>query len=79
MNKPKKIEIETLKTYSITTDMKNPIIIPIQSKVTNEHDLELNILANLDYFFKQLEQGFAYIAHQYKLVQDNHNYFINIS
>ena len=78
MNKPEKIEIEIPKTYSITTDMKNPIIIPIQSKVNNEHDLELNILANLDYFFKQLGNGFAYIAHQYKLVKDNHNYFIDI-
>lgn len=78
LNKPEKIEIEIPKTYSITTDMKNPIIIPIQNQVNNEHDLELNILANLDYFFKQLGQGFAYIAHQYKLVKDNHNYFIDI-
>ena len=58
--------------------MKNPIIIPIQNEVNNEHDLELNILANLDYFFKQLGQGFAYIAHQYKLVKDNHYYFVDI-
>ena len=78
VNKPEKIEIEIPKTYSITTDMKNPIIIPIKSIVNNEKDLELNILANLDYFFKQLGQGFAYIAHQYKLVKDNHNYFIDI-
>ena len=78
LNKPAKIEIEMPKTYSITTDMKNPIIISIQNKVNNEHDLEVSILANLDYFFKQLGQGFAYIAHQYKLVQNNHNYFIDI-
>ena len=78
VNKLEKIEIEMPKTYSITTDMKNPIIIPIQSKVNNEHDLELNILANLDYFFKQLGNGFAYIAHQYKLVKNNHNYFVDI-
>ena len=78
IEKPDKIEIETPKTYSITTDMKNPIIIPIQSEVKNEHDLELSILANLDYFFKQLGQGFAYIAHQYKLVKNNHNYFVDI-
>ena len=78
LNKPAKIEIEMPKTYSITTDMKNPIIIPIQNKVNNEHDLEVSILANLEYFFKQLGQGFAYIAHQYKLVQNNHNYFIDI-
>ena len=78
VNKPKKIEIELPKTYSTITDMKNPIIIPVSHEVKNEHDLELNILANLDYFFKQLGQGFAYIAYQYKLVKDNHNYFIDI-
>ena len=78
VNKPERIEIDIPKTYSITTDMKNPIIIPIQNEVKNEHDLELNILANLDYFFKQLGQGFAYIAHQYKLVKDNHYYFVDI-
>ena len=78
VNKPERIEIDIPKTYSITTDMKNPIIIPIQNEVNNEHDLELNILANLDYFFKQLGQGFAYIAHQYKLVKDNHYYFVDI-
>ena len=75
---PENIEIEIPKTYSITTDMKNPIIIPIQNEVKNEHDLELNILANLDFFFKQLGQGFTYVAHQYKLVKDNHNYFVDI-
>ena len=78
LNKPEKIEIEIPKTYSITTDMQNPIIIPAQSKVNNEHDLELNILANLDYFFKQLGVGFLYAGHQYKLTKDNHNYFIDL-
>ncbi len=78
VNKPKKIEIELPKTYSITTDMKNLIIILVSHEVKNGHDLELNILANLDYFFKQLGQGFVYIVHQYKLVKDNHNYFIDI-
>ena len=78
LNKPEEIEIEIPKTYSITTDMKNPIIIPVQNKVNNEHDLELNILANLDYFFKQLGVGFLYAGHQYKLTKDNHNYFIDI-
>ena len=47
-------------------DMKNPIIIPIQNEVISEHNLELSILANLDFSFKQLGSGFAYIAHQYK-------------
>ena len=78
VDKPEKIEIELPKKYLITSDMKNPIIIPIQRKINNEYDLELNILANLDYFFKQLGSGFAYIAHQYKLIKDNHNYFMDI-
>ena len=58
--------------------MKNPIIIPIQRKINNEYDLELNILANLDCFFKQLGSGFLYAGHQYKLIKDNHNYFMDI-
>ena len=78
IEKPEKIEIEFPKKNSIRTDMKNPIIIPIINEVNNEHDLELNILANLDFFFKQLGQGFTYVAHQYKLVKDNHNYFVDI-
>ena len=78
IDKPNKMNIIIPTKSSITTDMKNPIIIPIQNEVISEHDLELNILANLDFFFKQLGNGFAYIAHQYKLVKDNHNYFIDI-
>ena len=58
--------------------MKNPIIIPIQREVKNEHDLELNILANLDFFFKQLGEGFLYAGHQYKITENNHNYYIDI-
>lgn len=64
--------------YSVTTDMKNPIIIPIDNKVKNEHDLELSILANLDFFFKQLDDGFAYISHQYKITDGKNNYYIDI-
>ena len=78
INKPDKIDVIVPLKYSITTDMKNPIIIPIHYEVNIEHDLELNILANLDYFFKQLGSGFTYVAHQYKLVKDHHNYFIDI-
>ncbi len=47
-----KIDIIVPTKYSITMDMKNPIIIPVKNKVTNEHDLELNILANLNFFFR---------------------------
>lgn len=41
LDKPEKIEIELSKKYLITTNMKNPIIIPISHEVRNEHDLEL--------------------------------------
>ena len=58
--------------------MKNPIMIPVSHEVKTEHDLELNILANLDFFFKQLGNGFTYVAHQYKLTKNNHNYYIDI-
>ena len=54
VDKPDKIDIIAPTKYSITTDMKNPIIIPVKNEVANEHDLELNILSNLNFFFKQL-------------------------
>ena len=78
VDKPDKIDIIVPQKHSITTDMKNPIIIPVKNEGINEHDLELNILANLDFFFRQLGNGFAYVGHQYKLVKDNHSYFIDI-
>ena len=57
--------------------MKNPIIIPIKNEVANEYDLELNILANLDFFFKQLGNGFLYAGHQYKISDGKNNYYID--
>ena len=78
IEKPEKIEIEFPKKNSIRTDMKNPIIIPIINEVNNEHDLELNILANLDFFFRQLGNGFLYAGHQYKISNENNNYYIDI-
>ena len=78
IEKPDKIDIFIPNKSTITTDMKNPIIIPIQNEVNNEHDLELNILANLDYFFKQLGNGFLYAGHQYKISNGNNNYYIDI-
>ncbi len=78
IDKPEKIDIIVPTKYSVITDMKNPIIIPIDNKVKNEHDLELSILANLDFFFKQLGDGFAYISHQYKITDGKNNYYIDI-
>ena len=57
IDKPNKIDIIMPTKPTITTD-----IIPIDNKIKNEHDLELSILANLDFFFKQLGEGFLYAA-----------------
>ena len=78
LDKPEKIDIIVPTKYSITTDMKNPIIIPVNNEVTNEYDLELNILANLDFFFKQLGEGFTYVGHQYKIADGKNSYYIDI-
>ena len=78
IDKSVKIEIEIPKKYLITTGMKNPIFIPVSHEIKNEHDLELNILANLDYFFKQLGDGFTYVSHQYKISNGKNNYFIDL-
>ena len=78
VDKPNKIDIIIPSKPSITTDMKNPIIIPIDKKIANEYDLELSILANLDFFFKQLGEGFLYAGHQYKINDGKNNYYIDI-
>ena len=78
VDKPDKINIIVPVKQSITTDMKNPIIIPVKSEVASEHDLELNILANLDFFFKQLGNGFLYAGHQYKISDGKNSYYIDI-
>ena len=78
VNKSDKIDIIVPQKHSITTDMRNPIIIPVKNKVTSEHDLELNILANLDFFFRQLGNGFTYVAHQYKISDGKNNYYVDI-
>lgn len=78
IDKPEKIDVITPTKYSITTDMKNPIIIPVNSKIKNEHDLELTILANLDFFFRQLGNGFTYVGHQYKVNDGKNSYYTDI-
>ena len=78
VDKPDKIDIIVPVKQSITTDMKNPIIIPVKSEVASEHDLELNILANLDFFFKQLGNGFLYAGHQYKISDGKNFYYVDI-
>ena len=76
--KPDKIDIIASSKYSITTNMKDPIIIEVDKEVTSEQDLELSILANLEFFFKQLGEGFTYVGHQYKISDGNKNYYIDL-
>ena len=78
MNKPDKIDIIVPEKYSITIDMKNPIIIEVNKEIKSEKDLELSILANLDFFFKQLGEGFLYAGHQYKISDGINNYYLDI-
>ena len=78
IDKPDKIDIFIPNKSTITTDMKNPIIIPIQNEVNNEHNLELSIISNLSFFFKQLGQGYSFIDNQYKISDGNNNYYIDI-
>lgn len=78
INKPDKIDIIVPIKPTITTDMKNPIIIEVNKEIKTEKDLELNILANLDFFFKQLGEGFLYAGHQYKINDGKNNYYIDI-
>ena len=78
IDKPDRIDIIVPEKYTITTDMKNPIIIEVNKEVKTEKDLELSILSNLSYFFKQLGEGFAFLDNQYKIVENNHNYYIDI-
>ena len=78
IDKPEKVEIIPFQTYSITNDMKNPIIIEVNQEIKTEQELEINILANLDSFFKQLGNGFTYVGHQYKISDGKNNYYIDL-
>lgn len=40
LDKPDKIDIIASTKYSITTDMKNLIIIPVKNEVISEYDLD---------------------------------------
>lgn len=78
IDKPEKIEIIPYQKYSITNDMKNPIIIEVNQEIKTEQELEINILANLDSFFRQLGNGFTYVGHQYKISDGKNNYYIDL-
>ena len=78
VDKPEEIDIIMPSKPKITTDMKDPIIIEVDKEIISEHDLELSILANLDFFFKQLGEGFTYVGHQYKISDGHKNYYLDI-
>ena len=60
--------------------IKNPIIIPNTSnyEIINEKRLKYLILNNLDYFLKELGNGFTYIGNEYKIKIGDVNNYIDI-
>jgi len=81
IDKPEHIEIKSTKNKnSITTNMKNPIVLYLDKneKVTCEKDLELLILAKLSSFFSQLGQGFTLVGNQFKIHYQNKDFYIDL-
>ena len=79
ISKPKNIKIIfPKKNYSLIENIRNPIIIETENKITNEKELEIVILAQLKHFFNQLGTGFTYVDNQYKISQNSKNYYIDI-
>ena len=77
LDKPKQINLILPKDkYTLTSNMKNPIIIKIDKNkmINNEKDLELTILSEITFVLTQLGKGFAFIGNQYKI----NNYYIDI-
>ena len=60
--------------------IKNPIIIPNSSnyEIINEKRLKYLILDNLDYFLKELGNGFMYVGNEYKIKIGDVNNYIDI-
>lgn len=68
---------EELKEPKINTLIKNPIIIrnrPRNEKLT-EYALHNLILEDLDFFLKELGEGYMYVGHEYKIkIGTNYHY-----
>lgn len=80
-NKPEQLEISFPKRkIELKDNLKNPILIELNEgeTITNEHDLEMHLLAKLKSFFNQLGEGFALMGNQYKVTEDGKNYYIDI-
>jgi len=80
INPPKVIEIKRNSPIEITSDIKNPIIINLKEneKIENHHDLEMKILSDFTFIFKQLGNGYALIGNEYKITVNKINYYIDI-
>ena len=81
IDKSKHIEIiSTNKNNSITSNMKNPIIIELNEneEIRTEKDLELKLLSKLSFFFNQLGEGFTLVDNQYKISDGSKNYYIDL-
>jgi len=80
VNPPKVIEIKRNSPIEITSDIKNPIIINLKEneKIENHHDLEMKILSDFAFVFKQLGNGYALIGNEYKITINKINYYIDI-
>ena len=72
--------ISTNKNNSITSNMKNPIIIELNEneEIRTEKDLELKLLSKLSFFFNQLGEGFTLVDNQYKISDGSKNYYIDL-
>ena len=68
------------KTNSIEETIKNPILIPniLNYKEIDEKRLKYLILENLDYFLKELGNGYMYVGNEYKIKIEDRYYYIDI-
>lgn len=80
--RPKKIEIigYSEKKYNVREHIKNPIIIKLNDndKILREKDLQMKILAQLQNFFRELGNGYAFIDNEYKIKLGTKTYLIDI-
>lgn len=80
--KPKKIEIigYNERKYNVREHIKNPIIIKLNDndKILREKDLQMKILAQLQNFFRELGNGYAFIDNEYKIKLGTKTYLIDI-
>ena len=60
--------------------IKNPIIIPntFNYEIITEKKLQYLILENIDYFLKELGNGFTYVRNEYKIKIEDRNFYIDL-